>query len=227
MVANEVCIDFNVGIFDIVCGGISNIPTHNRNFIFARFTFTEVWNGLEKTAIFTKEGLQTVYIPIKDGMCKIPNSFMQSPGPIIVSVFAGDLRTVGTAKIEVVPSGYTDGEPEGPPDPPGSVFVRSPDGSVTLIRAAGGQLQYFSDDAWHDGHGKDGKDGEPGPQGEKGDKGEHGPQGEPGADGRDGADGYTPERGLDYWTDADVAAMRADNMAYINDQLGVVINGVY
>lgn len=41
--------------------------------------------------------------------------------------------------------------------------------------------------------GKDGKDGEPGPKGDKG---------EP------GADGYTPIRGTDYWTAADIAEIK-------------------
>ena len=41
--------------------------------------------------------------------------------------------------------------------------------------------------------GKDGKDGEPGPKGDKG---------EP------GADGYTPVRGTDYWTAADIAEIK-------------------
>lgn len=43
--------------------------------------------------------------------------------------------------------------------------------------------------------------GEPGPQGEKGEKGEKGDK---------GADGYTPEKGADYWTEADKAEIEAD-----------------
>ena len=41
--------------------------------------------------------------------------------------------------------------------------------------------------------GKDGKDGEPGAKGE---------------DGAPGADGYTPIRGTDYWTAADIAEIK-------------------
>lgn len=41
--------------------------------------------------------------------------------------------------------------------------------------------------------GKDGKDGEPGPKGDKGES---------------GADGYTPIRGTDYWTAADIAEIK-------------------
>ena len=73
---------------------------------------------------------------------------------------------------------------------------------------------------------------EKGEKGDKGDKGDKGEPGEPGADGADGvpgqdgadgADGYTPQRGVDYWTDADVAAIHS----YIDTQLGVIENGTY
>lgn len=71
-----------------------------------------------------------------------------------------------------------------------------------------------------------GATGAQGPQGEKGDKGDTGatgPQGEQGPAGKDGADGATPVRGTDYWTDADVAEMKA----YIDAQIGAVENGSY
>lgn len=56
----------------------------------------------------------------------------------------------------------------------------------------------------------------PGPKGDKGDKGDTGPQGETGPQGSKGETGpqgapgpagHTPERGVDYWTDADKAAI--------------------
>lgn len=60
-------------------------------------------------------------------------------------------------------------------------------------------------------------------KGEKGDKGDKGEPGQDGVDGQDGQDGYTPQRGVDYWTDADVAAIHS----YIDTQLGVIENGTY
>lgn len=50
-----------------------------------------------------------------------------------------------------------------------------------------------------------------------------GDKGEPGQDGTDGDDGYTPQRGVDYWTAADIAEIQE----YINTQLGVIENGTY
>ena len=76
---------------------------------------------------------------------------------------------------------------------------------------------------------------EKGEKGDKGDKGDKGEPGEPGADGApgkdgvdgqdgaDGQDGYTPQRGVDYWTTADIEAIES----YIDTQLGVIENGTY
>ena len=52
-----------------------------------------------------------------------------------------------------------------------------------------------------------GADGAPGQQGPQGPQGETGPQG---PQGPAGADGYTPQRGVDYWTEADRQQMVQD-----------------
>ena len=44
-----------------------------------------------------------------------------------------------------------------------------------------------------------------------------------GSKGSNGADGKTPVKGIDYWTEADKAEIKA----YINEQLGVIENGTY
>lgn len=58
--------------------------------------------------------------------------------------------------------------------------------------------------------GQPGKDGAQGPQGEPGQPGETGPQGDKGDKGDTGADGYTPVKGVDYFTDAEKAALVQD-----------------
>lgn len=65
--------------------------------------------------------------------------------------------------------------------------------------------------------GLDGKDGKDGINGKDGTDGRNG------TDGKDGVDGKTPIRGVDYWTEDDVSAMRE----YIDGRLGVVENGTY
>lgn len=49
-----------------------------------------------------------------------------------------------------------------------------------------------------------------GPKGDKGEKGDPGKDGEDGADGAPGANGYTPVKGVDYYTDAEKAALVED-----------------
>ena len=61
--------------------------------------------------------------------------------------------------------------------------------------------------------GEKGDRGAQGIQGDKGDRGETGAQGPKGADGKDGTngidgkDGYTPQKGVDYFTDEDIAGL--------------------
>lgn len=60
--------------------------------------------------------------------------------------------------------------------------------------------------------GSQGPQGEPGPQGEQGPKGDAGPQG---PQGEPGPAGYTPQRGVDYWTEEDVESIHD----YVDQQL--------
>lgn len=62
-----------------------------------------------------------------------------------------------------------------------------------------------------------------GVNGKDGINGKDGTDGRNGTDGKDGVDGKTPIRGVDYWTEDDVSAMRE----YIDGRLGVVENGTY
>ena len=73
--------------------------------------------------------------------------------------------------------------------------------------------------------GERGIQGEQGPKGDTGDIGPQGPQGiqgEQGPQGPAGADGHTPVKGTDYFTEADIAAIKeglATN-AYVDEKLG-------
>jgi hypothetical protein len=57
-------------------------------------------------------------------------------------------------------------------------------------------------------------------KGDTGAKGDKGDPGAPGASGAPGADGKTPERGVDYWTEADKAEIVADVLTAIPDAEG-------
>lgn len=68
--------------------------------------------------------------------------------------------------------------------------------------------------------GETGPQGQTGPQGETGPQGPQGEKGETGATGSAGADGYTPVRGTDYWTEADIATIKS----YVDD---AILNGAW
>lgn len=63
--------------------------------------------------------------------------------------------------------------------------------------------------------GAQGLKGDTGAQGPKGDTGATGQQGQQGPKGDTGAAGYTPVRGVDYWTDADIAQIKS----YVDDAI--------
>ena len=112
----------------------------------------------------------------------------------------------------------------GPPGPQGEPGPQGPQGEK-------GEKGDQGDPGPEGPQGPKGDQGDPGPegpQGPKGDTGDTGPQGPAGADGAPGpqgpqgetgpegpqgpagADGYTPERGVDYWTEADRQQMVQD-----------------
>ena len=98
------------------------------------------------------------------------------------------------------PKGDTgDTGPQGPQGEPGKDGATGPQGETGPQGPQGNP-------------GPQGPQGEPGPQGEqgpRGDAGPRGPQGEP------GPAGYTPQRGVDYWTEEDVESIHD----YVDQQL--------
>lgn len=89
----------------------------------------------------------------------------------------------------------------------GTSVTHSWDGTVLTVTSASGTSSV-------DLKGEQGIQGIQGEQGEKGVQGEQGIQGEA---------GYTPVKGTDYWTEADIAEIHS----YIDTQLGVIENGTY
>jgi len=143
----QIFIEFNVEKFFIKNVSKTPIPCSNKNYIFAHFKFSQEWDNVEKTAVFTKDDI-VCHIPIVDNKCAIPNELMLIAGIIEVSVFGGDRITTGNTILKVVESGFHDeSEPPVPLDPT-SVWVKSPDGSVSLVREVDGVFQYFDGNEW-------------------------------------------------------------------------------
>jgi hypothetical protein len=164
MAKNDIYIPLRVDDFTIqrVLKRVERIPAPSRNFIYVRFKFTDSWVGLKKTAVFKKQGYQTINTPVEDDLAAVPNEMMSSPGIIKVSLFADDLRVVGEADIEVVAGGFELGTP---PMPPGSAYANVqttiPENAVLFIRELNGIFQFFANGKWNNV-----TSGEPGEGGE-------------------------------------------------------------
>lgn len=63
--------------------------------------------------------------------------------------------------------------------------------------------------------------------GEKGETGQNGADGKDGTNGSNGQDGYTPVRGTDYWTSADIAYIEQYCANYIDTNITQAIGGSY
>lgn len=101
--------------FDVVAKSI--------NYLYAYFEFvTDDWKDKVKTAIFRNGKDGTPYtVLLEDDVCLVPHEVLSGDDYYIyVSVFAGNLITVNTAKVYVQESGYTEGET--PVDPTPSVY---------------------------------------------------------------------------------------------------------
>lgn len=175
--------------------------------------------------------------------CFIPHEVIKAP-QFTVSVFgvSGDSRvTSAEATIKVTESGYTKGD--FPTNPSPTEYEQ-----LLNVAAETKQIaKSVRDDA--DSGAFKGEKGDTGPQGEKGEKGDTGEQGvqgikgekgdkgdafthedftaeqlfalkgDKGDNGIDGEDGYTPQKGVDYFTEEDIAGLNIPTVdkTYIPD----------
>lgn len=125
----------------------------------------------------------------------ISTTTINENGELIITYTTGESSTLG----KVVGTDGKDGAqgPQGEPGVNGSPGVNGTNGITPHI---GDNGNWFIGDT-DTGLPSRGIRGEQGPQGETG---ETGPQGEPGVD---GTDGYTPQYGVDYWTESDKEEM--------------------
>lgn len=95
------------------------VVANSRNYLYAHFNFiTEDWNDAPtKTALFTFNKLTKQVILDNKNSCLVPWEVLEKDGFLEVSVFGGDLITVGVAKVRVNESGYREGTKPEPPTP--------------------------------------------------------------------------------------------------------------
>lgn len=166
--------------------------------------------------------------------CLVPNEVIKAP-QFTVSVLGvkGDSRaTTGEAVIKVSESGYTKGDfPANPTPTEYEQLVNLANETKQIAQAVrddadNGAFKGEKGDIGPQGEkGDTGEQGVQGIQGEKGQKGDKGDKGDPftyadftaeqlaklkgekGDNGIDGKDGYTPQKGIDYFTDEDIAGL--------------------
>ena len=146
---NDILVNFNVARFVVSRVDNFSVPSMTKNHVYASFEFDDTWQGLTPTAIFSK-GDFVQHMPLDDNnVTYVPNELLADAGTIIVSVYAGSLRTVNEAHIQVIQSGYKD-ETQPPPLIPFHTYVKTPNNSVPLIRRENGVFQYQdSENNWH------------------------------------------------------------------------------
>ena len=174
------------------------VVADSRNYLTARFTFTEEWKG-NIIAVFGN-GEEYYNVVLSENTCTVPWEVIKPPF-FTVSVFCGEesLVTANVLTVEVEKSGMEDGEVPSTPTP--TVWQQY----IALMQNAINKgLPYIGDNGkWFLYDAKTGvyKDtgtfatGPKGDKGEKGEKGDVGPQGERGPQGVQGLTGEKGEKG--------------------------------
>lgn len=91
------------------------VVADSKNYLRAVFAFTPEWGGLTKTAIFGNNN--NYYEMLLDGdACMVPAEVIKPPY-FSVSVVAGDRITANIATVDVIASGYREGETPAEPTP--------------------------------------------------------------------------------------------------------------
>ena len=109
--------------FNVRNQNISRLDTflpvrYSRNYLYAEFDFkTCDWNEKTKTAIFSGTGLEPISVILGEtDTCLVPWEVLECT-EFTVTVHAGDLITVDSAKVKLYESGYRPGDvPEPTPD---------------------------------------------------------------------------------------------------------------
>ena len=100
-----------------------NVVADSKNYLHARFLFSEDWDCAAKTAIFERENGDTYCVAIKNDSCVIPHEVIKKPYfkvSVRGDISANDndiLITVNQVRVPVAESGYRLGATPQPPTP--------------------------------------------------------------------------------------------------------------
>ena len=78
------------------------------NYVYAEFAFCSDWDGLVKTAVFTRGSASYEALLDQDDRCLVPYEILaDGPGVFKASVFAGNLITTAPVKVRIDASGWS------------------------------------------------------------------------------------------------------------------------
>ncbi|MBQ3903828.1 MAG: hypothetical protein II744_02525 [Eubacterium sp.] len=91
------------------------VVADSRNYLYADFEFSPEWTGTV-TAVFKNEGVSYTAVLDSENKCAVPWEVI-TEGRFSVSCFCGNRITANRAYVEVLPSGYEEGETPAEPTP--------------------------------------------------------------------------------------------------------------
>ncbi len=176
----------------------------SRNYLKAEFKTSDEWQGAI-TAVFGYGGCFYRVLLDGDNCCTVPWEVIKAP-LFTVSLFCGDesLITANMVDVTVEPSGMKEGTTPSEPTP--EIWQQYVSEMQKKIENA---VPYIGENGnWYFYNGELGKYEDSGMLAAP-EKGVDYFDGKDGKNGVDGKDGYTPQKGVDYWTDADKADIKA------------------
>ena len=164
------------------------IVCDNTDYVIS-FSFSLEWEAHEvKTARFVT-GSSFEEVAFTGNECPVP--MLSNTTGVKIGVYAGNLQTTTRAFVDCVKSILCGSATHA--EPPKDIYNQIVELCDEAVKTAQSVEQRVNSGEL------DGKDGE---KGDKGDK---------------GADGYTPQKGIDYWTDADKIEIVNDVLAALPD----------
>lgn len=185
-------LEFNVKNQIITRTDKFDVVADSRNYLTAHFNLSEEWTG-DVTAVFGFDGRFYHVVLDENSTCIVPFEVIKTP-MFAVSLFCGEesLITANVATVEVERSGMVEGEVPDTPTP--IVWQQYMTAMQELIESG---LPYIGDNGnWFLYNT------------EKGDYEDTGITAR-------AVDGYTPQKGVDYWTDADKAEIKSDVATFV------------
>ena len=92
------------------------VVAKSQNYLTCKFSFSEEWNNVTKTAIFISAKGNVYNQILNDDSCAVPWEVIEYPH-FIVSIFGGDRITANSVSVTVTKSGYVLGETPKEPTP--------------------------------------------------------------------------------------------------------------